>query len=250
MGTLNMQQATTSISAVQIVHNIEKRRLFIEKPQSQAHVTNMKDAPIYKTRPAVPQRAQNQDRTPLLQGEPVKEVKIILAGNVGSGKSTAIRAISEIPVMGSDAKATERDALHHKESTTVSMEYGMAHLDNSNLHIYSTPGQRRFDFMVDVLCKNAQGMVVMIDNGCRDPLNEMDYYLHQHSHFLQNYPGIIAITHFDDNNTDTSLLDYRTYLLKHGLACPVVSLDARNTLEVKQVLMKLLLQISKFKTEK
>lgn len=171
------------------------------------------------------------------------ELKIVVAGNVGSGKSTSIRAISEIPVICTEAKATESDALHRKETTTTAIDYGVAHIENTKLHIYGAPGQRRFDFMADILCKGANGMVVMVDNGCQNPLIEIDYYLNQHGNFLQSSSGVIAITHFDDNNTQTSLLDYHSYILKNGFTCPVMLLDARNKLEVEKVLLKLLSQI-------
>ncbi|MDD5275721.1 MAG: ATP/GTP-binding protein [Methylovulum sp.] len=178
------------------------------------------------------------------------EVKVIVVGNVGSGKSTSIRAISEIPVVGTESKATERDALRRKETTTTAMEYGIVHIERIKLHIYGTPGQRRFDFMADILCKGACGMVVMIDNGCLDPLTEISYYLNQHGSFLQKCPGIIAITHFDDHNTRTSLLDYHTYIRDNGFTCPVMLLDARNKNDMQKVLMKLLLQISDSKIGK
>lgn len=176
------------------------------------------------------------------------EFKIIVAGNVGSGKSTSIRAISDIPVIGSEAKASESDALHRKETTTVAMEYGMTRIDNTKLHLYGTPGQRRFDFMADILCKGASGMVVMIDNGCHQPLKEIDYYLNQHSRFLREHSGIIAITHYDDLRTHTTLLDYHRYILEHGFTCPVMRVDARKKTEVEKLLLHLLSQISLSKT--
>lgn len=178
------------------------------------------------------------------------EFKIVVAGNVGSGKSTSIRAVSEIPVIGTESKASESDALHRKETTTTSMEYGMLRIDSIKLHLYGTPGQRRFDFMADILCKGASGMVVMIDNGCAYPLTEIDYYLHQHGAFLHKNPGIIAITHFDDLRTRTSLLDYHCYIQEHGFTCPVMRVDARNKAQVENLLLKLLLQITQAKTGK
>jgi uncharacterized protein len=178
------------------------------------------------------------------------EVKIVVVGNVGSGKTTSIKAVTEIPFIGSEAKATEKDALHRKQTTTVAMEYGIVHIANMKIHLYGTPGQRRFDFMADILCKGAQGMVVMIDNGSLDPLKEIDYFLNQHGNFLKNNPGIIAITHFDDNDTRTSLLDYHSYIIEHGFTCPVMILDARQSNEMKKVLMRLLLQIASSKTGK
>jgi len=178
------------------------------------------------------------------------ELKIVVAGNVGSGKSTSIRAISEIPVICTEARATESDALHRKETTTTAIDYGVAHIENTKLHIYGAPGQRRFDFMTDILCRGASGMVVMVDNGSQNPLIEIDYYLNQHGNFLKSSSGVIAITHFDDNNTQTSLLDYHTYILKNGFTCPVMLLDARNKQEVEKVLLKLLLQIRSAKNGK
>jgi signal recognition particle receptor subunit beta len=176
------------------------------------------------------------------------EVKIIVAGNVGSGKSTSIRAVSDIPVIGSEAKASESEALHRKETTTVAMEYGMTRIEDTKLHLYGTPGQRRFDFMADILCKGASGMVVMIDNGCHHPLAEIDYYLNQHHHFLRKHSGIIAVTHYDDLRTRTTLLDYHRYILEHGFSCPVMRVDARKKTEVEKLLLTLLSQISGFKT--
>jgi len=93
-------------------------------------------------------------------------------------------------------------------------------------------------------------MVVMIDNGCQNPLKEIDYYLNRYGSFLQGSSGVIAITHFDDNHTQTSLLDYHTYILKNGFTCPVMLLDARNKHEVEKILLKLLLQIRSFRTGK
>jgi signal recognition particle receptor subunit beta len=178
------------------------------------------------------------------------ELKIVIAGNVGSGKTTSIQTVSDTPVINSEAKATEKDALHRKQSTTVAMDYGIARIANMKLHLYGTPGQRRFDFMGVILCKGAHGMVVMIDNGCLDPLKEIDYFLHQHGEFLKKKPGVIAITHFDDNDTRTSLLDYHTYIIEHGFTCPVMIVDARKKEEVQKLLMRLLLQIARSKTGK
>jgi signal recognition particle receptor subunit beta len=172
-----------------------------------------------------------------------ESIKLIFVGNVGSGKTTSINAISEIPVIGTEEKATESDALHRKPSTTVAMEYGIVHVNDTKLHIYGTPGQRRFDFMATLLCKGASGMVVMIDNGHANPLVELDYFLQFHKDFLQKYPSIIAITHYDDNNTNTLLVEYHQYVREHGFNCAVMRLDAREKNEVLRVVEKLVQEI-------
>jgi len=80
-------------------------------------VTSMRDAAASKTNMTAQQVEQIPYEVPAKN-----ELKIVVAGNVGSGKSTSIRAISEIPVIGTEAKATESDALHRKSTTTTSME--------------------------------------------------------------------------------------------------------------------------------
>ena len=171
------------------------------------------------------------------------EIKIVITGNVGSGKTTAINLISQVPVIGTETKASEQNALRRKQTTTVAMEYGITHVQDAKLHIYGTPGQKRFDFMADILCKGASGIAVMIDNGCHNPLKEIDYYLDQHSDFLSEHSGIIGITHFDDLRTRTSLLDYHRYVREQGFTCPIMKLDARNKNEVEMLLQHLLSQI-------
>lgn len=175
----------------------------------------------------------------------LEPLKLVFAGNVGSGKTTSINVISEVPVIGTEAKATEDEALHRKPSTTVAMEYGIVHIDGIKLHIYGTPGQRRFDFMASILCKGALGMVIMIDNGHTNPLAELDYYLQFHKAFLQKHPAIIAVTHYDDNNTNTLLIEYHQYVLKHGFNCAVMRLDAREKNEVLHLVNKLVKEILK-----
>jgi len=141
---------------------------------------------------------------PNTQAESVNNaLKIVFVGNVGSGKTTAVTVMSEVPVIGSEAKATEQDALHRKLTTTVGLEYGVAHINNTKLHIYGTPGQRRFDFMVSIVCKGAAGMVVLIDNGHTQPLTEVDYFLQFHGDFLKTHPcllsGAVQMVHFGIN---------------------------------------------------
>jgi hypothetical protein len=182
----------------------------------------------------------NAKLMPNTQPESVNNtLKIVFVGNVGSGKTTAVTVMSEVPVIGSEAKATEQDALHRKLTTTVGLEYGVAHIDNTKLHIYGTPGQRRFDFMASIVCKGAAGMVVLIDNGHTQPLTEVDYFLQFHCDFLKTHPAIVGITHYDDNNTETNLIEYHNYIRKNGFACPVMRVDAREKNQVRKLVTKL-----------
>ncbi len=164
-------------------------------------------------------------------------LKLIFVGNVGAGKTTCINNLSEAPVVGTEAKASE------KPSTTVAMEYGSTRLNDTKLHIYGTPGQRRFNFMANLLCKGAAGMIVMINNRHATPLAELDYFLQFHNDFLTKNPAIVAITHYDDSNTNTSLTDYHQHVRGQGFGCPVTHLDAREKKDVLRVVNQLVLTI-------
>jgi hypothetical protein len=168
-----------------------------------------------------------------------KALKIVFVGNVGSGKTTAVSSISEVPFISSEVTATEEDAQHRKFTTTVGLEYGIAHIENTKLHIYGTPGQRRFDFMAAIACKGAAGMVVLIDNGHKKPLTELDYFLQFHGDFLKDHPSIIGVTHYDDDNTETNLIEYHNYVRTNGFSSTVMRLDAREKTQVQRVVKKL-----------
>lgn len=176
-----------------------------------------------------------------------KELKLVIVGNVGSGKTTSIRVVSEVPMIGTEAKATEQDALHRKPSTTVAMEYGILHIDDIKIHLYGTPGQRRFDFMAPIICKGSAGMIVMIDNGHESPLGELDYFLNLHRDYMQTHPTLVAVTHYDDNNTETHLVEYHQYAKENGFSLPVVRIDARVKDQVTALLKKLVGEIMRRK---
>ena len=75
------------------------------------------------------------------------ERKIIFAGPVGAGKTTAIDTISDIPVVSTEQAASDEVALR-KSNTTVAMDYGVLNLDDGlRVHLYGAPGQDCFDFM-------------------------------------------------------------------------------------------------------
>jgi signal recognition particle receptor subunit beta len=105
------------------------------------------------------------------------EHKIILTGPVGAGKTTAISALSDIPVVKTGARANDAVAMR-KDQTTVAMDYGVLALDGGvQLHLYGTPGQERFSFMWDILTAGGVGLVLLLDNARTDPSRTWNYFL-------------------------------------------------------------------------
>ena len=72
-----------------------------------------------------------------------REYVVLAAGPMGAGKTTAIAALSEIPVVSTDAVNTDL-ARNAKATTTVALDYGEITLgDGDKVRLYGVPGQER-----------------------------------------------------------------------------------------------------------
>lgn len=169
-----------------------------------------------------------------------RQIKLVFTGSVGAGKTTAIGAISEVPVLSTEVKSSEAEVVRRKSSTTVAMDYGEITLDDGQkIYLYGTPGQRRFDFMCHILCRGALGLIILIDNTHPDPLSDLDYYLNLNAAFLSKGMAVIGVTHYDESERP-SIEDYCRCLQERGEFWPVVRADARRSEDVVMLVDTLL----------
>lgn len=170
------------------------------------------------------------------------ENKIIFAGPVGSGKTTSISAVSDIMVVGTEAKATD-EVSQRKNNTTVAMDYGILNLEGGGkVHLYGTPGQERFSFMWDILSEGAMGFVILIDSARPDPLADLDFYLNAFRKSISKCGDavVIGVTR-TELNPQADLLDrFNARLSAMKLVIPVFEVDGRQREDVKQMLLALL----------
>jgi len=167
------------------------------------------------------------------------EHKIIFTGPVGAGKTTAIASISDIPVVQTEAKATDA-VVQRKNNTTVAMDYGILNLDaGAKVHLYGTPGQERFSFMWDILTVGGLGLVLLIDNGREDPLADLEFYLDAFKRFIDKNGVVIGVTRMDVKPRP-GLYSYHTKLKELGVKAPVFEVDARDRDDIKLMMISLL----------
>ncbi len=165
--------------------------------------------------------------------------KIVISGPVGAGKSTAIGVLSDIPPVVTDAVPSD-DVSLSKNSTTVAMDYGLIALgDGSKIHLYGTPGQRRFDFMWDIMLNGALGLILLINNNASDPLGDLERFLDAFSGALEGLPFCVGITHLDKSRK-VILPDYHALLKRRGHVIPLFSVDARSSQDMNTLLMAML----------
>ena len=159
----------------------------------------------------------------------LQQYKIVFAGNMGAGKTEAIKSLSEIPVLATEAFNTDDEA-HTKLETTVGIDYGEITLDDGiKIGLYGTPGQSRFDFIWPIICQGAIGIILLIDHGIDTPLIELDRYLSTFKLHSRNIA--IGITHTDQHKEKSSSI-YREWLIKNDYSHPLFFIDARQTDDV------------------
>jgi hypothetical protein len=102
----------------------------------------------------------------------MQTVKMVVTGPFNAGKTQFIGAISEIEVVSTERRISST-AERIKDATTVAMDFGRITVDQDLvLYLFGTPGQRRFDFMWEILSEGMLGFVVMIDSARPETFRE------------------------------------------------------------------------------
>lgn len=170
----------------------------------------------------------------------MQTVKMVITGPFSSGKTEFIRSVSEIDVVSTERKLTDESS-QIKQATTVAMDFGRITVDKDLvLYLFGTPGQRRFDFMWEVLSEGMLGFVVMVDSCRPETFREAKEIMRIFSTFSAS-PCVIAANK-QDNDDAWAPDDLRIALRidKHVKILPCVATDKES---VKRVLLELLYTI-------
>nr|WP_308199412.1 ATP/GTP-binding protein [Saccharothrix sp. S26] len=168
-------------------------------------------------------------------------VKIVIAGGFGTGKTTMVNSVSEIPPLHTEELLTEAGVgvddvlgLESKETTTVALDFGRITINPEVvLYLFGTPGQNRFWFMWDELAYGAIGAVILVDTRRLDSsFPSIDFFERR------GIPFIIAVNCFEGAHS------YEVEEVRRALdvdaAIPLVLCDARDRESAKMVLVSLI----------
>ncbi len=171
----------------------------------------------------------------------MQTVKMVITGPFSSGKTEFIRSISEIDVVTTERGISSEAERIVKESTTVAMDFGRITVDDELvLYLFGTPGQRRFDFMWEILAEGMLGFVVMVDSTKPETFREAKSILETFRAYAPT-PYVVAANKQDLKDA-WAIDDLRIALrIEEGVKLlPCVASDKES---VKTVLLELLYSI-------
>ena len=170
----------------------------------------------------------------------MQTVKMVITGPFSAGKTEFISSVSEIDVVTTERKISS-DAERVKEETTVAMDFGRITVDDDLvLYLFGTPGQRRFDFMWEILSEGMLGFIVLVDSVRPETFREAKHILEVFRGYAST-PYVVAANKQDLPDA-WSPEDLRI-ALKIEKEVKVLSCVARDKESVKTVLLELLYTI-------
>ena len=170
----------------------------------------------------------------------MQNVKMVVTGPFNSGKTEFIQTVSEIDVVSTERKISlEEEKI--KETTTVAMDFGRITVDDDLvLYLFGTPGQKRFDFMWEILSEGMLGFIVMVDSTRPETFREARGILHTFRAYAPT-PYVVAANKQDlDDAWD---VDDLRIALKLDSDLKMLECVAHSKESVKNVLLELLYSI-------
>jgi signal recognition particle receptor subunit beta len=168
------------------------------------------------------------------------EAKIVFTGPPNAGKTTAIAALSDSAPVVTDV--SNHDSALAKTRTTVGMDYGVVSLgEGEHVRLFGTPGQKRFDFMWQILVRNAIGIVILVDNSQPDALRQLDDFLDVLHDTLETTSCVVGIGRLE-GHPEPGPEAYADHLMARGHVFPVVPVDVRQRDDVLMLVELLLAQ--------
>ena len=170
----------------------------------------------------------------------MQAVKMVVTGPFSAGKTEFISSISEIEVVSTERKISD-ESRQIKSNTTVAMDFGRITIDESLvLYLFGTPGQKRFEFMWEILSEGMLGFVVVVDSVRPETFREARMILDAFQSYAKT-PYVVAANKQDKPDAwPPADLRIALKIDKSVKVLPCVAIDRAS---VKNVLLELLYSV-------
>lgn len=165
--------------------------------------------------------------------------KLVFVGDMGAGKTTAIRSISDIEPVSTDMPISE-EVRGDKTETTVALDYSSVELEDGELlHVYGVPGQKYLDFMWPLVCIGAIGIIVLVPADGEEIVERAHMLLTEFGQIAPEACFAVGVTMTDKLDT-FGFAAFRDALAERGHRLPVMKVDAREEIQVDFLVKALL----------
>lgn len=169
-------------------------------------------------------------------------IKLVFAGPMGAGKTTAIRSIADSPPISTEMDLSE-GATAEKSTTTVAFDFAVVMLDDDTpLYVYGMPGQDYFTYMRKILLQGAIGVVLVLDGSAAGIGSDCSEWL-QSLQECQAPPHVVIGITKTEAAPDFSLAEVRSVVRRSGQVIPVFTFDARDSEQTTHLVRALLISM-------
>ena len=169
-------------------------------------------------------------------------IKLVFAGPMGAGKTTAIRGIADAEPVSTEMPMTD-GARGDKHTTTVAFDFATIVLDDGQpLFVYGLPGQDYLAHMRPIILRGAIGVVLVLDGSAPDVAAHCTHWLASLRESGAPPALVIGVTKAE-LAPDFSLAALRAALGPDRGRVPVFTFDARDRQQAEHLVRALLVSI-------
>lgn len=168
--------------------------------------------------------------------------QVAFVGPYGVGKTTAVRSLSDLPVVSTEVRTIGVDGAPRgdtKSSTTVGIDYGQWRGPQGVVGLYGTPGQERFDTIRNQAVSASTSLVLLVFGHIDNALDEADRWLERLGAGELGITLTVAVTRLDEA-ADRTLDDFRDVLDRHDTDIALESADPRSKDDITRVVLSAL----------
>lgn len=176
-------------------------------------------------------------------GKVSRPLKIVVTGPFAAGKTTLIKTISDVAIVGTERDVTD-ETRAVKTRTTVAMDFGrLSFGEDLSLFLFGTPGQRRFEVMWEILSEGMIGFICLV-NASDDRSVEESFHILDQFRKYADVPYVVGVTHLDEQTEERGEV-FATVrkVLEVPEGVNVIGVDAREREDVKTLMLHILLGV-------
>ena len=169
-------------------------------------------------------------------------LKLVLAGPMGSGKTTALQSLADSPPVSTEMPITD-GVKGEKTTTTVALDFATIMLDDGTpIQMFGMPGQDHFSYMRQIILQGAFGVVLLMSGDDPEVATQCRQWLVAIHDVDPALPIVIGVTK-TDLAPGFRMDRLRDAVKGSAVPIPVFTVDARDREQASQLVRALLLSI-------